>query len=55
MLIEGSYLVKQESPLKDNSEVDKSGHRIVVSKGSAYDLHLSREIKYATLVKALTC
>ncbi len=30
------------------------GHRIVVGKGSAYDLHLTREIKHATLIRAPT-
>ena len=54
VLIEGSYLVKQDSPLRDNAEVDKPGRRIMVGKGSAYDLYLSREIKAATLLRAPT-
>lgn len=52
VLIEGAYLVREDSPLKDNSEVDVTGHDIVVGKGSAYDLYLSRHIQHATLVRA---
>ena len=54
VLIEGAYLVREESPLKDNAEVDSVGHRIVVGKGSAYDLYLSRELKNAEIVRAPT-
>ncbi|VCU69617.1 cystine transporter subunit [Pigmentiphaga humi] len=54
VLIEGSYLVKQDSPLRDNSEVDRPGHRVVVGKGSAYDLYLTREFKHAQIVRAQT-
>lgn len=52
--IEGAYMVRQDSPLHSNDEVDRSGTRVVVGKGSAYDLYLSREIKQATLVHAPT-
>ncbi|MGI9151630.1 MAG: ABC transporter substrate-binding protein [Limnohabitans sp.] len=54
VLIEGAYLVKQASPLHSNDEVDRVGHTIVVGKGSAYDLYLSREIKHAALVRSPT-
>jgi polar amino acid transport system substrate-binding protein len=54
VLIEGSYLVKQDSPLIDNAEVDQAKHRVVVGQGSAYDLFLSRELKAAQLVRAPT-
>ena len=54
VLIEGSYLVREDSPLQDNAEVDAAGHRLVVGKGSAYDLHLTREIRHAELVRAPT-
>ncbi len=50
--IEGAYMVKASSPLKSNIEVDVAGTEIVVGKGSAYDLYLSREIKNATLLRA---
>ncbi len=55
LLISGSYIVRTTSPLKNNSEVDKKGTRLVVSKDSAYDLYLTRVIKNATIVRAPTC
>jgi len=50
--IEGMYMVKAESTIKNNNEVDVAGTEIVVGKGSAYDLYLTREIKNAGLVRA---
>ena len=55
VLITGSYLVKETSPLKDNSEVDRKGTRLIVSKDSAYDLYLTRIIKNATIIRAPSC
>ena len=52
VLIEGCYLVRDASPLTRNEEVDRSGHRILVGQGSAYDLYLSRAITAAELVRA---
>ncbi len=54
VLIEGSYLVKAESPLQNNDEVDRAGTRVVVGKGSAYDLYLTRELKAANIERAPT-
>ena len=54
VLIEGSYLVRQDSPLQRNEEVDRPGVRVAVGKGSAYDLFLTREIKQAQLHRAPT-
>lgn len=54
VLIEGYYLVKNESPLKTNDEVDRAEHRVVVGKGSAYDLYLTRELKNATILRSPT-
>ena len=45
--IEGAYLVRNDSPLKSNDEVDRKGHRVVVGRNSAYDLYLTRELKQA--------
>lgn len=50
--IEGAYMVKANSSINKNEEVDAVGNEIVVGKGSAYDLYLSREIKNATLLRA---
>lgn len=52
VIIEGAYLVRDSSALRNNPEVDRAGTRIVVGRGSAYDLFLTREIKSATLVRA---
>lgn len=52
--IEGAYLVREASPIRANAEVDQPGVRVVVGRGSAYDLYLSREIRRATLVHAPT-
>ena len=51
VLIEGCYLVRQDSPIQNNMQVDAAGNRIAVGTGSAYDLFLSREIKHAQLVR----
>jgi polar amino acid transport system substrate-binding protein len=50
VVIEGAYLVRNESRLQSNEQVDVSTHRIAVAKGSAYDLFLSRELRKAQLV-----
>jgi polar amino acid transport system substrate-binding protein len=54
VLIEGCYLVREESPLTSNDEVDRAEHRVVVGVGSAYDLYLTRELKHAQIVRAAT-
>ena len=54
VLIEGAYLVRQGSPLTDNAEVDRAGTRIMVGRGSAYDLYLTRALKTAKLAHAPT-
>jgi len=54
VIIEGAYLVRNDSPLQRNEDVDKPGTRVAVGRGSAYDLFLTRELKSATLVHAPT-
>ena len=54
VVIEGAYMVRRDSPVRSNSEVDQPGRRVAVGLGSAYDLHLSRELRHATLVRAPT-
>ncbi len=54
VIIEGAYLVRNDSPIRRNEEVDRAGNRIAVGNGSAYDLYLTRELKAAKLVKAPT-
>jgi polar amino acid transport system substrate-binding protein len=54
VVIEGAYLVEQNSPIRSNEEVDRPGVRVAVGAGSAYDLYLARELKQAKLVRAPT-
>ncbi|MES2941011.1 MAG: ABC transporter substrate-binding protein [Pseudomonadota bacterium] len=54
VIIEGAYLVRDDSPLKRNEDVDRPNTRVAVGRGSAYDLFLTRELKAATLVHAPT-
>jgi polar amino acid transport system substrate-binding protein len=51
--IEGAYLVRRESPLTDNAQVDRAGTTVMVGKGSAYDLFLTRELKQAQLARTV--
>ncbi|HUP98330.1 MAG TPA: transporter substrate-binding domain-containing protein [Usitatibacter sp.] len=51
VLIEGSYLVKQEAPMRRVEDFDRPGLRIAVGLKSAYDLYLSRVLKQAELVR----
>jgi polar amino acid transport system substrate-binding protein len=54
VIIEGAYLVPQNSPIRQNAEVDREGVRVVVGAGSAYDLYLTRELKKAKIIRAPT-
>ncbi|MGF6780066.1 transporter substrate-binding domain-containing protein [Paraburkholderia sp. GAS334] len=54
VLIEGCYLVRQNSPIRDNSQVDDSHNRVAVGAGSAYDLFLSRELRRASIIRVPT-
>ena len=52
--IDGCYMVPMDSSISDSSEVDRSGIRVVVGAGSAYDLFLSRHLKHAVVVRCPT-
>ena len=52
VIIEGTYMVPMNSPLKTVTDVDRPGVRIAVGRGAAYDLYLTRTLKDATLVRA---
>ena len=47
--IEGTYLVRADSPFRGVADLDREGGRIAVGHKTAYDLYLTREIKRATL------
>lgn len=51
VLIEGVYVVADDSPLTSAASVDADGVRVGVKEGSAYDLHLSRTLERATPVR----
>ena len=54
VVIEGAYLVRGDSPIRTNAEVDRPGIRIAAARGSAYDLYLSRELRQARIVHVPT-
>ncbi len=54
LMIEGAYLVANDSPIPANDAVDRDGVRVVAGRGSAYDLYLTRELKKAKLIHAAT-
>jgi polar amino acid transport system substrate-binding protein len=52
--IEGTYMVREDSPLRASGDVDRRGVRIAVGLKTAYDLFLSRHLKQAELVRSPT-
>jgi polar amino acid transport system substrate-binding protein len=51
VLIEGTYLVRSDSPCTSVADLDKPGMRISVNLKSAYDLYLTRTLQHAELVR----
>jgi len=54
VVIEGTYLVPADSPLRSIQDVDRDGVRVAVGNKSAYDLYLTRTLKRAQLVRVPT-
>ncbi|WP_210245429.1 ABC transporter substrate-binding protein [Tardiphaga sp. vice304] len=54
VVIEGTYMVRQDSPFRDVDDVDKPGVKIAVGLGSAYDLYLTRTIQHAKILRVKT-
>lgn len=52
VIIEGVYMVPQDSNITRVEDVDRDGVRIGVNKNSAYDLYLTRTLKHATLMRS---
>jgi polar amino acid transport system substrate-binding protein len=52
--MEGVYVVPEQSALRSNEQVDATGIRVAVGAGSAYALHLERELKHATIIPVPT-
>jgi polar amino acid transport system substrate-binding protein len=51
VVIEGTYLVRANSPLQTVDDVDHAGVRIAAAQGSAYELFLTRALKHAQLMR----
>jgi polar amino acid transport system substrate-binding protein len=51
VVIEGVFVVPQDSPITKTADVDREGVRIGVNGGSAYDLFLSRTLQHARVVR----
>ncbi|MFJ4375327.1 transporter substrate-binding domain-containing protein [Pseudomonas japonica] len=54
VLIEGTYLVRIDSPFQQVAELDRADLRLAVGHGAAYDLYLSRTLQQARLLRAPT-
>lgn len=52
--LEGTYLVRENSPYQTVQDLDKQGNIISVGRGAAYDLYLSRTLEYANLERVDT-
>ena len=51
VVIEGVFVVPQDSAIATTADVDREGVRIGVKQGSAYDLFLSRTLEHASVVR----
>lgn len=54
VVLEGTYLVRDDSPFHNVLDVDREGVRIAVGQGAFYDLRLTRTLRHAQLVRAPT-
>ncbi len=52
--IDGTYLVRIDTPFRNTADLDQPGVRIAVGRGAAYDLFLTRTLKRAELRRATT-
>ena len=52
--IEGTYMVRADSPVASVDAMDQPGRRIAVGLKTAYDLFLTRHIRHAEIVRAPT-
>jgi polar amino acid transport system substrate-binding protein len=54
LVIEGTYMVQRRSTFTTVEDVDRKNVRIAIGSGGAYDLFLSRTLKFAQLVRRPT-
>ena len=52
--IDGTYLVRTNSPYRAVPDLDKPGLTISTARGAAYDLYLTRNLKNAKIVRGAT-
>lgn len=52
VVIEGTCLVREDSPIIDVGAIDAPGLRLAAARNSAYDLHLSRVLKHTEIIRA---
>src|SRR5207237_9920396 len=52
VVLESTYLVRDDSPFRTALDLDREGVHIAVTQGGFYDLHLTRTLKHAQLVRA---
>jgi polar amino acid transport system substrate-binding protein len=52
VLIEGTYLMWKDAPFASAADLDSAGVRIAVGLNAAYDLHLTRALKHAQILRA---
>ena len=51
VVIEGVFVVPQDSAFTTAADIDRPGVRVGVKSGSAYDLYLSRTLQHASVVR----
>src|SRR5690606_1624191 len=54
VLIEGTYMVNEDTPFRHVDDIDHPGVTVAVGEGAAYDLFLSRTLKHASIVRVPT-
>ena len=54
VLIEGAYMVRNDSRAQKSADIDRPGAQITVGAGSAYDLYLTRTLKHAQIERHAT-
>lgn len=51
LLLLANYLVHESAPFQAPGDVDRDGVRVIVSRGSAYDLYLGGALRHAELIR----
>jgi polar amino acid transport system substrate-binding protein len=54
VVLESTYLVRDDSPFRTALDLDREGVHIAVTQGGFYDLHLTHTLKHGKLVRAPT-